>query len=377
MKIALVTFPFVPSHGSILQTYAIYTKLKEMGHDVTILNRIKPDPSLSILMRRTLFNLKNKIIGVYRGPVFYRGNSPKVIMKNLTPFIDSYFGEDVVTVFSKQEAHAFVMSHAFDAFIVGSDQVWRPKFVPDVFHYYLDFLPKTSTAKRIAFCPSFGTDEWEYSIEQTIKCKNLLSNFNAVAVREKGGVSLCANYLNRDVAHLFDPTILYPASVYFDLFVKKQESEIDIASIYYLDYNSGKTTIVDKVCERLNLKASYINNRIQDYNARINERIAPSLSAWMSGFFNSRFIITDSFHATLFALYFNKPFITVINESRGTARFHSLMEELSLQERLVSTTEAVTDELIDSHIDWTRINRVLEQQRAESIKFLTNSLQAQ
>ena len=375
MKIGLVIFPFVPSHGSILQTFAIYTKLKEMGHSVTIINREKPEPSLYTVIRRSFSNLKNKIIGNYRGPVLYRGNSPEAIMKNLKPFIDSYFGSDVVTVYSKEDSNAYVLSHAFDAFVVGSDQVWRSKYVPDVYHYYLDFLPENSTAKRIAFCPSFGSDDWEYGKEVTEKCKKLLSLFNAVAVREKGGVNLCHKYLNKEVSHLFDPTILFPASVYFDKFVKGWERECDVASIYYLDINSEKTAIVDRICKRLNLKSVYVINRIQDYNAKISDRIAPSLSTWMSGIFNSRFIITDSFHATMFALYFNKPFITVINERRGAARFRSLMEELELKGRFVSTLDAVTNELIQSSFNWVRINKFLELQRTASINFLTKSLQ--
>lgn len=374
MKIALVAFPFVPSHGSILQTYAIYAKLKEMGHEVTIINRKMPNPSIITVLRRTVSNIKNKFFGNYQGPLFYLGNSPKAVMKNLMPFIDSYFGVDVITVYSRQEVVDFVKSQAFDAFIVGSDQVWRPKYVPDIFHYYLDFVPKESKAKRIAFCPSFGTDVWEYNKEQTDECKKLLSLFNAVAVREKGGVNLCKRYLNRDVFHLLDPTILYPASSYFDVFAKGQEKEYDVAGIYYLDYDSEKIAIVDKVCKRLGLKSVYINNRIQDRNARISDRIAPSLSTWISGFVNSRFIITDSFHATMFALYFNKPFITVINENRGAARFHSLMEELNLQRRLVSTSDMITNDLIDKRIDWTVINCYLEQRRAESNLFITNSL---
>lgn len=375
MKLALVIFPFVPSHGSILQTYALYTKLKEMGHSVTIINRKRPDPCMSAVLHRSALNLKNRIIGYYRGPLFYRGNFPKAIMKNLSPFIDSYFENDVITVYSRQEALDFVNSNAFDAFIVGSDQVWRPKFVPDIFHYYLDFVPEDSKARRIAFCPSFGTDDWEYDQEQTDRCKELLSFFTAVAVREKGGVSLCKRYLERDVVHLLDPTILYPASSYFDSFVHNKVSESDIASVYYLDFNSEKTAIVERVCEKLNLKSTYINNRIQDYNARISDRIAPSLSEWISGFVKSKFIITDSFHATMFALYFNKPFLTVINEGRGAARFHSLMEELKLQERLVSASDAITNDLMNNPIDWTHINSYLEQQRLKSIKFLTSSLQ--
>lgn len=314
-------------------------------------------------------------MGSYLGPVFYTGYSPKAIMGNLWPFINSYFGRDVITTYSSDETRSIIEGRDFDAFIVGSDQVWRPGFVPDIYHYYLDFLPTDSKVKRVAFCPSFGTDKWEYSMEQTKKCKDLISRFNAVAVREEGGVVLCGTYFDKEVTHLLDPTILYPKSKYKDVFVDEQkENKSKVASVYFLDHDLCKIAIVGKVCEILNLTPVYVNNRIQDNNARLRDRIAPSLNTWMTGFENSEFIVTDSFHATMFALYFNKPFITVINERRGAARFRSLMEELKLQERLVSSPDVVSDELIRGDIDWSRINCYIEQQRVESIKFLTNSL---
>ena len=376
MRIGLVIFPFVPSHGSILQTFAIYTKLKEMGHDVTIINRRTPPPSCKAIIIRSLANLKNRIAGSYQGPVFYTGYSPKAIMKELMPFINSYFGSEVVTVYSREDTKKYVEKNLFDAFVVGSDQVWRPKYVPDIYHYYLDFLPVDYKAKRIAFCPSFGTDDWEYSQEQTEKCRELLSHFDAVAVRENGGVNLCRTFLGQEVDHLLDPTILLPATKYYGVFVHNKRSQLKsgMASIYYLDYDEEKTAIVNKVCNKLNIKPVYVNNRIQDSNAKLRDRVAPSLSKWMTGFAQAEYVVTDSFHATMFALYFNKPFITVINEQRGASRFRSLMEELNLQDRLVSFPEAVTDDLIVGSIDWGSINNNIEKQRTASIEFLTKSL---
>ena len=118
MRIGLVIFPFVPSHGSLLQTFAIYTKLKELGHDVTIINRRKPSLGFSAVIRRSYANLKSKVKGDSKGPVFYWGNTPKAIMKELMPFINSYFGSDVVTVYSCEETKRFVDNYSFDAYVV-------------------------------------------------------------------------------------------------------------------------------------------------------------------------------------------------------------------------------------------------------------------
>ena len=380
MRIGLVIFPFVPSHGSILQTFAIYTKLKEMGHSVTIINRVVASIGPVQLIRRTLSNFKRKLLGQYEGPVFYFGHSPRVIMKNLQPFIRTCFGDDIISVTNEDEAKKVAQTGAYDAFVVGSDQVWRPKYVPDVYHYYLAFVPDDLPAQRIAFCPSFGTDEWEYTEEQTLRCKQLLSKFNAVAVREIDGLRLCHDYLGKDAIHLMDPTILLKPCTYLSTVVtactryEQAKTACNTINVYYLDETIEKRQIVDSICRKLQLSSQYINNRIQDDNARIIDRIAPSLSTWLEGFSNASFIVTDSYHATLFALYFNKPFITVINERRGASRFYSLMNDLGLHDRFVLTPKGITDSLIHGVIDWRPINQFLDEQRNRSIAFLKDSL---
>ena len=69
----------------------------------------------------------------------------------------------------------------FDMLIVGSDQVWRPSPHVDIYHFYLDFA-KDWNVKRIAYAASFGTEEWEYTLEETEKCKHLVQLFDKVTV---------------------------------------------------------------------------------------------------------------------------------------------------------------------------------------------------
>lgn len=375
MNLALVIFPFHPSHGCILQTFAIYTKLKELGHDVTIINRKNQPISDMAAFRRGLSNLKSKMRGTYQGPVFYRGNSPKVIMQNLQPFIDTVFGGDVKTVYSRHETCGLIQSKSFDAYIVGSDQVWRPKYVPDVYHYFLDFVPVDSKAKRIAFCPSFGTDEWEYSAEQTERCKTLLGHFNGVAVREESGVKLCEDEFNKTAVHLLDPTVLLKPEDYKQAVkLKLQDSPGNVLSYYYLDNTEEKLRILHRISGTLKCKKNRVNTETENNNARLRDRIAPSLQTWIGGFANSRFVVADSFHATMFAILFNTPFITVANKERGLSRFESLLKTFGLEGRMVTSIEGVTDELIQAKIDWPHVNSILDSEREHSISFLQKAL---
>lgn len=88
------------------------------------------------------------------------------------------------------------LDHDFDAFIVGSDQVWRYKYYPwfgnDIANVYLKFASPQSI--KIAYAASFGADLWEYPKDKTEECKRLAQKFRAISVREKSGVKLCHDF---------------------------------------------------------------------------------------------------------------------------------------------------------------------------------------
>lgn len=44
-------------------------------------------------------------------------------------------------------------------------------------------------------------------------------------------------------------------------------------------------------------------------------------------FRDASFVVTDSFHGTVFSVIFGKPFRSVVNETRGGARFADLLEK--------------------------------------------------
>lgn len=86
------------------------------------------------------------------------------------------------------------------------------------------------------------------------------------------------------------------------------------------------------------------------------------------------FIITDSFHGTVFSIIFNKPFISIVNKERGASRFNSFLSQLNLTSRMVSDIGDINDNLINSKIDYNNINNKIIELRGKSLDYLENSL---
>lgn len=360
MRIGILTLPLHTNYGGILQAYALQTVLERMGHEVMVIDtpNIKPTPSLFTLSKRLIKRLFGKRVGVF---FEWKHNKEYPIISQYTqPFVDKYIHRKVVNTPDE------LKKEDFDAIVVGSDQIWRPIYYKNIENAYLAFA-KDWDIKRIAYAASFGTDDWEYSKNQTVVCKELLKIFDAVSVRESSGIQLCKEHFFVDALHLLDPTMLLDKDDYIkQINIKDITKSTGNLLIYILDETKEKRDLIEYTSKKYNLKSFKVNSRVDDWSAPINERIQPSVEQWLRGFYDAKLIVTDSFHACVFSILFNKPFFVIANEKRGYTRFSSLLNLFNLNDRLINN---VTDINYSKEIHWEKVNKNLETLKMNSINF--------
>jgi hypothetical protein len=146
--------------------------------------------------------------------------------------------------------------------------------------------------------------------------------------------------------------------------------------VYILDKNENKSAIVDSVADQFKLdpfsvmpKSSFSEPGRKD----INDCVFPRVEEWIRGFIDAEFVITDSFHGTVFSIIFNKPFISIDNKSRGLTRFESLLKLFQLEDRLIFSYKDLNLNGL-KEIDWEKVNDTLKEERDNSEKFLERYL---
>ena len=108
-----------------------------------------------------------------------------------------------------------------------------------------------------------------------------------------------------------------------------------------------------------------------DESHPLQERIKPSVEKWLRGFYDAKFVITDSFHACVFSIIFHKQFVVVGNKERGMSRFESLLEMFGLEDRLVNIGDDISSL---SKIDYVAVDKIYDTLKEESKSFLFNAL---
>lgn len=375
MKIAILTQPLRKNYGGILQAYALQKKLKDLGHKVVTIDRI---PNKEFPLKNTLRKLKKITLNIIanNNAQTFSDKQLETIYQNTTDFIKNNIALSK-TINTDKGMHEYFSTNKFDAFVVGSDQTWRPRYSPNIYNYFLDFLTHDDCTK-IAYASSFGVDSWEYDTYQTAKCSTLANKFDAISVREQFGVELCNNYLKVHAEFVLDPTLLLEKNEYLKLIDATNESPNKGKLLaYVLDESKENSEIINNISKTLGLdtfKNQAKSNIEHAGNADILDYAYPTVGDWIKGFIDADFIITDSYHGTVFSIIFNKKFITIANRKRGAARFESLLNCLDLNERLIDNTQQIPNDLLHKEINYEEVNSKLSTLKKSSLAFLEKNL---
>ena len=194
MRVAILTLSLHTNYGGILQAYALQTILSEMGCEVDVL--CKNEKPVVSWTKRLVRIYKRYVLGHKNVDVSIRRRYMKMLRKRkyTEAFIKKKVNRRVISSLTE------INQSEYDCYVVGSDQVWRPMYFKmwygDIRGAFLDFTAGWNV-KRIAYAASFGTSDWEYSIEESMDCSRLLSRFDSVSVREKCAIMQCERYLRR------------------------------------------------------------------------------------------------------------------------------------------------------------------------------------
>lgn len=353
MKIGILTFHWANNYGAVIQCYALLSKLKDLGHDAYIIDRI---PQYNGVLRR----LYHKYSYNHRWAWLRFSEQSREILK---PKTRCYKSDDELKQFFEKEK--------FDAVIVGSDQVWRWKMIG--FNYFFDFIDSSlSGTKKYSYAASFGLSTWNDTEENTTKIKKLLHQFSGISVRENTGAVICRDVFDVDAKVVLDPTLLHSAEFYEQNLLSGFNTK---SSGKVVSYILGKPYrhIVGEIgnwakeegFRHKNLLYTSIDMPAHTKSAELTIlHITPQ--EWLNEIRNAEYVITNSFHATVFSILFKKKFIVIDNPQGGNDRINTLLG-------MVELAELPQESTFNGHSFRKVANdAILKALQNESIEFLKN-----
>lgn len=346
-KIAIVTIYDTNNYGNRLQNYAVSESLKKIGYSAESLVSVNKSKKRSFKghIADLLTYIFPGVLSKWNIELVRRINFIKFTRTNIPTryiFNDSgFFGDDIL--------------NDYDYFVVGSDQVWNPHFLFCESHYsnmFLKFVPKE---KRACFSPSIGLDE--LPDEWIDRFKEGFEGFNYLSIRELTGAEIIKKLTGHDVDVLIDPTMMLDA----DEWIKVSKKTKVVKAPYVLEYFLGNR-------DEEKLKEIADANKLS--RLTLCDKTNPTIYSYGPAEFiymidNAELVCTDSFHACVFAILFNKPFIVLKRQGCGFNMYSRIDTLLSL------FGVDKTDDII--HIDESIRDNVLKAERKKVYEFLKKS----
>lgn len=374
MKIAILTLPLHSNYGGILQAYALQTVLRAMGHEADVLQKLPTYGHNPLIMPLVFAKRLYKKLCVDRNTLVFaeatRKKERPVVERHLLKFIGRYIR------LRELKKLADIRPADYDAYVVGSDQVWRKSYFCGLWLTTFDdaFLRFTKgwPVRRLAYAASFGLDRLEgMQLLEYNRCVQAVQHFDAVSVREETGVEICRDEFATDARLVIDPTMLLRKEDYETL-VRAADVEPSAGNMmcYILDRDAYTDSVVERIAREKGLTPFNANKEVGNYSLPAAERVQPPVEAWLRGFMDAEFVVTDSFHACVFSILFGKPFIAIGNKTRGLSRFTTLLKTFGLEHRLVLRGDDVPAGVFGGF----SAEASLEAARSRAMEYLRNNL---
>lgn len=340
-KCGIITMIDNENCGNRLQNYALQEVLKQYNYDVYTIKNEKllnwNDRYLYSLLRVIKKHIKE-----------FGKNKPFREFNKKIKFTKNY-----ITI---KNCNSY--KNKFDIYVVGSDQIWKPTRKRMSF---IDVLGFAEPNRRIAYAPSFGLDSIDNKYYKLLK--NELPKFRALSVREDAGKKIISDATNIDnVEVLVDPTMLIEKEKWLTI---ADESSFVQEKKFIFTYFLG-----DEDVEKLTKKFGNDYEIIDFYKNNFGPK------EFLSLINNAELVLTDSFHACVFSILFNKKFYIFERKQKDcnnnmNSRIDTLCNKFSIDDRRIDSIDKIN---ILDNLDYNLINKKLEHERKIAREYLKKNI---
>lgn len=356
MHIGIITWFDYENYGTKLQAFALQRYLRDLGHKVELVNFRLNDSEISPAndTRSLQEKVRDKIgyLALHTSMRWYRYD----FVARSTFFRELIASTCVLTQPITNERDYINFCNEFDALIFGSDQIWNPNW----FHkfYYADY--DDIVTPRIAYAPSLGVKAVPPNrVNDYIRC---LSRFKALSLREQSACDCIHQITGLATNLVVDPTMLISPAAW-SAFAGSGKSDKPYVLCYLLSDNINHWRAVHHYAREHHVRLKIIPQTGFSYWQPGEIERSAGVEDFVRLIRDAEYVITDSFHASVFSILFNKPFtvferFSPTNPKAQNTRIYNLLELAGLignlqtfnSTRIICSEQSTANNVRDSHL---------------------------
>lgn len=342
LKVGIITI-ISDNFGNRLQNYALERVLEKLGASPETLFLNEKDSKA----KRLLKNLIRNTVILFKSDKFIRYQR----RKKFNEFNKKYIHKSKYTLENVNSKNTTL----YDYVVCGSDQIWNYSYSFINKNFFASDIPKD---RKISYAASFGVDSVPESHSKNFS--KWIADFKAVSVRENKGSEIVCNLTGRRAEVVLDPTLMLSKNEWLEI-----EEKSDIKKPYILLYFLGELSEENSKT----IKKWATDNGKEIISIGNNSIMSPSEFIGMIN--GSSLVITDSFHACVFSVIMQVPFVVCDRKDehmKMSSRIDTLLSLLQLEERRMDKVKNVFD------VDFSQTEGIINREQEKSYKFLKEAL---
>ena len=262
----------------------------------------------------------------------------------------------------------------YDLILSGSDQIWNPKIFPDG-RFDPVFFGTFSQKRRIAYAPSFGVPTIPEGMQAELK--GYLDGFSHLSARETQGSAIIRDIAGKDAPVVLDPTLLLTADQWDSMADHPANyPKGGYILCYCISRPGALTPYLERLHQETGLPVVQLCGIRQKVHPKAKQIMDAGPAEFLGLFQNAAYVVTNSFHGTVFSVQFHRPFFTTVSPAELSApersRTVSILSRLGLANRVIGKGD--TAELLDP-VDWEAAEAALTAARKDSLNYLQAALE--
>ena len=362
-KVGIMSMQRIKNYGSFLQAYGLKKILESLGCDVEFVDYhveesvIKEDNENGGKISKAITALK--------------GDAP-LVQKIQYIFHKKNFGKKYFELLGLTNEPNY--NPQLDILAIGSDEVFNCIQKNKNVGYSLELFGKNNNAKKvITYAASFGntTIEKLKKYKKDKEISSLLSNIDAISVRDNNSGKAVKELTDKEIIYNLDPVLIFDYANQKDLIPEIETKEKYIIVYAYNNrISKDESKWIKDFAKEKGLKVYAIGGA----QNCADKFIDCSPFEVLAYFKNAEFIITDTFHGSIFSIIMKKQFATLVRKSVGNEygneeKLTDLLERLGLENRKTYNTDSI-EKIINTKINYKDVEKTIEKEREKTIEYL-------
>lgn len=376
MKVGIISMQRVANNGSFLQSYGLKKMIESLGHEVVFIDYKVGKPLMKDAADSRQYHflkIRNWFIRFFMKTKCLQFVLPKE-MRNIVDYRNEYI-ETIVKhlgVSRNFEYHTPV-----DAVVIGSDEVFNCTQINPEVGFSPELFGANANAKKVlSYAGSFGNTTVEKLKEfgKIEELKGYFEKFAAISVRDRNSVQVVKAVTGKEPEQNLDPVLMYD----FMPQVEKKCSKKDFIIVY-----AYRARITDEEAKEIVEFAHNQGKKLISVSGEMDfcdEHFHGDPFEGLDLYRNADYVITDTFHGTIFSVINRKKFVTLIRKSKGSSygnqeKLQDLLNRLGLESRSFSHGDEILSNKLLAEIDYDKVFEVIEKERKHTMEYLKENLQ--